>query len=161
MMLSAAMYVRTPCGHLICASSTQRTPRQVDNSFRAYHLVVSPNAAIPFARAVSLIGLTQPVRTTARLAPVACPPILAPPAGSPHAHPSRISLSSVSFVLQRSLVESQVHGDRKHHHRHQCHQRVGVAGHAISLLVRLTSSSGDRFTLFYISRIWMRYCLKC
>ena len=87
---------------------------------------------------------------------MACPRILAPPAGSPHAHlPFKISLSSVLFGLQLSLVESQVQGDpRRRHCCHQCHQCVGVAVHAeIRHLVHLTSSSGDRFDLHYVSRM--------
>ena len=87
---------------------------------------------------------------------MARPPIPAPPAGSPHAHlPFRISLLSVSFELQLSLVESQVQEELRRHRRHQCHQCVGVAVHAeIRLLVRLTSFFGDRFVFPVWSVIW-------
>ena len=88
--------------------------------------------------------------------PGAWPPILAPPAGSPHAHlPFRISLSSVSFGLQLSLVESQVQEEPRRHRRHQCHQCVGVAVHAeIRLLVRLTSFFGDRDSFSIVFPVW-------
>ena len=85
---------------------------------------------------------------------MACHPILAPPAGSLRAHPPfKISLSSVSFGLQQSLVENQVPGDRRRRHRHQYHQRVGVAGQdEIPRLALLTPSSGDRPSSLYVFR---------
>jgi hypothetical protein len=91
---------------------------------------------------------------------VALPPILALPAGTPHAHLQfRISLSSVSSGLQLSPVENQAQGDPRRHHRHQCQQCVGVAVPAeIRLLVRLTSSFGDRFGLHYVSRMECDWC---
>lgn len=135
--------------HHVVTLSVRLPPGTPLGRLKADFFVVSQIAGTPFAKVVSPIGSTQLSRTTVKLAPVACHPILVPPAGSPHVHPRlRTFLSSVSLGLQRSLVGSRVHGKRKRQHRHQCHQLVGVGHAGISLLARLTSSSGDRFALF-------------
>jgi hypothetical protein len=90
---------------------------------------------------------------------VVCLPILAPPAGSLHAKaPFKISLSSVSFGSQQSLVKNQVRGGHRRLHHPLCHHRAGVAWHdVIPLQVLLTGFSGDRHTIFQVSRLGIRY----